>query len=253
MGLIEEVEETRSTNDDVTARAREGAAEGLWLRADRQTGGRGRQGRDWHSPAGNLHASTLVRVRQDDPPAPTLALVAGVALHEAASAYAPRQKLILKWPNDLLACFPAGPESQGSGAAGPLPSPGNMMPKLAGILLERAEDAVVIGIGVNLAHHPQDIGRPATSLAALAGTAPDPRAFLEVLADALARWLARWRGEGLSRIRRHWLAAAHPVGTALSTSAGEGLFDGLDETGALRLRLADGTVHVIHAGDIFLI
>ncbi len=112
---------------------------------------------------------------------------------------------------------------------------------------------MVIGIGVNLAHHPEDIGRPATSLAALTGAAPEPRAFLDILADAFSRWLGRWRTEGLSGIRSRWLEAAHPIGTALSTSAGDGLFDGLDETGALRLRLADGSTRVIHAGDVFLI
>jgi BirA family transcriptional regulator, biotin operon repressor / biotin---[acetyl-CoA-carboxylase] ligase len=227
---IIDVPETRSTNDDVAARAREGAPEGLWLRADRQSGGRGRQGRDWHSPAGNLYASTLVRLRPGDPLASSLALAAAVALHETVSAFAPERRFTIKWPNDLLC----------EGA------------KLAGILLERADDAVVIGIGVNLAHHPSELDRPATSLAALTGTAPEPRAFLEALADGFARWLGRWR-EWLARIRSQWLAAAHPIGTALSTSAGDGLFDGLDETGALRLRLADGSTRVIHAGDVFLI
>ena len=229
--LIEEVGETRSTNDDVLARARRGAPEGLWLRADRQSGGRGRQGRGWHSPAGNLYASTLVRLRAGDPPAPTLALVAGVALHETVSAFAPGQGIAIKWPNDLLA-----------GQA-----------KLAGILLEREEDAVVIGTGVNLAHHPLDLGRAATDLATLTGSAPGPGTVLDVLADSFARWLGRWRGEGLGPIRARWLEAAHPIGTALTTSVGDGLFDGLDETGALRLRLADGSARVIHAGDVFLI
>lgn len=205
--------------------------EGLWLRAERQTGGRGRQGRGWHSPSGNLYASTLVRVREDDPPAPTLALVAAVALHEVAAAHAPDQAVTIKWPNDLLA---------GSG-------------KLAGILLERFDDAVVIGFGVNLAGHPDKLDRPATSLVALIGTAPDPAVFAEMLAESFARWLSRWRTEGIAPIRARWLATAHSIGAALSTSQGEGLFDGLDETGALRLRLADGTVRVIHAGDVFLI
>ncbi len=229
--LIEEIGETRSTNDDVLARARGGAPEGLWLRADRQSGGRGRQGRDWHSPAGNLYVSTLVRLRAGDPPAPTLALVAAVALRETIAAFAPGQSIIIKWPNDLLAG----------------------QSKLAGILLEREADAVVIGIGVNLARHPDDLGRLATDLAALTGCAPEPRIFLEALVENFARWLGRWRGEGLRPIRAAWLDAAHPIGTALSTNVGEGLFDGLDETGALRLRLADGTSRVIHAGDVFLI
>lgn len=215
----------------MAAWAAEGAPDGSWLRADRQTGGRGRQGRDWHSPQGNLHASTLVRLQPSDPPAPTLALVAAVALHELCAALLPDRYVSIKWPNDILV-----------GGA-----------KLAGILLERRGDAVVIGMGVNLAHHPEGLPRPATSLAAAAGAAPEPAAFLEMLAESFARWLLRWRSEGLEPVRAAWLAAAHPVGTALSTSEGEGLFDGLDEDGALRLRLADGRSRVIHAGDVFLV
>lgn len=176
-----------------------------------------------------------MRLRGGDPPAPTLALVAAVALHETASAYAHGAEVRIKWPNDLLV-----------GGA-----------KLSGILLERQEDAVVIGFGVNLADHPDETTRPATSLRALLGTAPDPATFLEDLADAFARWLGRWRGDGLAPVRAQWLLAAHPPGTALSTHTAsgawvEGLFDGLDESGALRLRLADGSSHVIHAGDVFL-
>jgi BirA family biotin operon repressor/biotin-[acetyl-CoA-carboxylase] ligase len=152
-------------------------------------------------------------------------------LHEAASVFAPEADIRIKWPNDLLA-----------GSA-----------KLAGILLEREADAVIAGFGVNLAHHPEDTTRPGTSLAALTGSAPDPAGFAGTLAGAFEGWLARWRGEGLAPVRAAWLAAGHPIGTALSTSEGQGLFDGLDETGALRLRLPDGTRRLIHAGDVFLI
>lgn len=137
----------------------------------------------------------------------------------------------IKWPNDLL----AGPA------------------KLAGILLEREGEAVVIGFGVNLAHCPEGLDRPVTSLTAVAGSAAEPGAFLEMLAETFSRWLARWRGEGLAPVRRRWLAAAHPPGTALATPVGEGLFDGLAEDGALRLRLADGTVRTVNAGDVFLL
>src|SRR5689334_7206475 len=101
--MIRTVPETGSTNDDLAALARAGAPEGTWLRAERQTGGRGRQGRGWESPLGNLHASTLVRLAPGDPPAPTLALVAAVALREVAAAFAPGADLVIKWPNDLLA------------------------------------------------------------------------------------------------------------------------------------------------------
>jgi BirA family biotin operon repressor/biotin-[acetyl-CoA-carboxylase] ligase len=171
----------------------------------------------------------LVRVGPGDPPAPTLALVAAVALHEVIAIYAPGAQI--KWPNDLIF----------------------LNAKLAGILLEREGDAVVIGFGVNLAAYPEGLERPVTSLVDLAGMAPAPAAFVEILAESFARWLGRWRGEGLAPVRRAWLAAAHPPGTALSTNEGQGLFEGIDENGALRLRLADGTMRTIHAGDVFLL
>ncbi|MBW4329349.1 biotin--[acetyl-CoA-carboxylase] ligase [Stakelama sp. CBK3Z-3] len=232
--MIRTVGETGSTNADMAALAREGVAEGEWLRAERQTAGRGRQGRQWASETGNLYASTLVRLRASDPPAPTLGFVAAVALEEAVSAYLGEAKALLKWPNDLLV----------SGA------------KLSGILLERTGDAVIIGFGVNLAHHPMDLDRPATSLAAQ-GCDVAPELFLETLAESLSRWLVRWRGEGFESVRRRWLERAHPQGSALAARQGnevvEGLFAGIDAQGALLLRLADGTRHVIHAGDVFLI
>jgi BirA family biotin operon repressor/biotin-[acetyl-CoA-carboxylase] ligase len=225
--MLRFVAETGSTNDDLLALARGGAAEGLWLRAERQTRGKGRQGRVWQSPPGNLYASTLVRLREGDPPAPTLALVAAVALHEAATPHVAKGELRIKWPNDLLL----------DGA------------KLAGILLERGVDAVAIGFGVNLACEPESLDRPTARL----GEGVEPRQFLEALAEVFARWLGRWRGEGLAPVRDRWLAAAHPVGAALSTPEGDGLFDGLDASGALRLRRADGTIDIVHAGDVFLI
>lgn len=216
------------------AAAAHGAAEGDWLIADRQTAGRGRMAREWVSPAGNLYASGLVRLRPNDPAAATLAFVSAVALFDAVAVWSgPTQ---LKWPNDIMV-----------GGA-----------KLSGILLERAGNAVVVGFGVNLAVAPTDIGRPVTSLAAMADIPPEPVVFLEALTKSFALWLARWRGEGVAPIRSAWLERAHPVGTALianlpDDSRVSGLFDGLTDSCALRLRLADGQVRVIHAGDVFAI
>lgn len=216
----------------MAALARSGASEGLWLRAERQTQGKGRQGRAWASPEGNLYISTLVRVRPGEPSPATLALVAAVALEEAVALFGVPP--MLKWPNDLLV----------SGA------------KLSGILLERIDDAVILGFGVNLAHHPTDTDRPATSIAAHA-PAPDPEVFAETLAEIFARWLSRWR-DGIAPIRERWLARAHPIGTALTArladgTSVDGLFDGLTSDGALSLRLADGSHRAIHAGDVFLL
>lgn len=217
------------------ALAADGAGEGTWLRAERQTAGRGRLGRDWASPPGNLYASTLVRLRSGDPPAATLAFVAAVALDEVVSAYADPASLLLKWPNDLML----------DGA------------KLSGILLERSSEAVVIGIGVNLATHPTLGDRKTSSLAGAGFGAPDPGLFLADLAEAVERWLTIWR-RGLGAVLARWQDRAHPRGTALTVRLPggcerEGLFDGLDADGALRLRLAGGEIETIHAGDVFMV
>ena len=139
--MIHFVAETGSTSADLAARLRAGefVPEGDWLVADRQTGGRGRQGREWYDGAGNFMGSTVVQVRFGDPDPTSLALVAGLALWEAVSAVPAKAGTaalppgaMLKWPNDLMI-----------GTA-----------KLAGILLERVGEAVVVGIGVNLATAP---------------------------------------------------------------------------------------------------
>ncbi len=231
--LIHTVPETGSTNADLLAEAAaKSAPEGTWLRAERQVSGRGRLGRDWHSPAGNLYASTIVRLAPGDPEPASLALVTSVALCETALAWGGEGALFaLKWPNDLM----AGPA------------------KMAGILLERTGDAVVIGCGVNLAHHPEGLDRPTASFASLGLAPPDPAAFLEDLAPAFARWLRIWREQGLAAVRQRWLALAHPIGAPIATMGEQGLFDGLEADGALRMRRADGTVVVIHAGDVALL
>src|SRR3546814_12846456 len=110
-------------SSDLIALARDGAAEGLWLRAERQSAGRGRQGRAWASPAGNLYVSTIVRLRPTDPPAATLALVAAVAVEATVRLFLAGD-LALKWPHDLLL---GGPQ-------------------LAGLLLERADVAGALGL-----------------------------------------------------------------------------------------------------------
>jgi BirA family transcriptional regulator, biotin operon repressor / biotin---[acetyl-CoA-carboxylase] ligase len=234
--LIRTVAETRSTNEDMVAMAGEGAAEGSWLRAEQQSGGRGRMGRVWSSPPGNLYASTIVRILPGDPAAASLGFVAAVALAEVLSSLAPHILFEIKWPNDVLA----------SGA------------KLSGILLERSGDAVIIGIGVNLASHPDLPDRKTISLAKLTDQSVEPQSFIEELAACFARWLVRWRGEGLGTVIAAWEKQAHPIGTALSVNlpdgeALSGSYQGLDADGALRLRLANGTVRGIHAGDVFLV
>jgi BirA family transcriptional regulator, biotin operon repressor / biotin---[acetyl-CoA-carboxylase] ligase len=235
--IFEEVAQTGSTNADLILRVPLGAPESLWLRADAQDGGRGRMGRVWESPPGNLFASTIVRLRPLDPPAPSLAFIIALAVVDTIKQIAPHVEAIIKWPNDILSADGA---------------------KLCGILLERSGDAVIIGVGLNLVHHPEGLDRSVNDLAALGANCPHPQAVLEILANAFDIWLTRWRDTGLPVIFRAWQAGAHPVGTALSVNlpsgeVQEGLYAGLSDDGALQLRLADGSIRVIHAADVFLI
>ncbi|MBC2666386.1 biotin--[acetyl-CoA-carboxylase] ligase [Novosphingobium flavum] len=235
--MIEFIAETGSTNADLAARIERGEqlAEGHWLVADRQTAGRGRQGRAWFDGSGNFMGSTWVAASLGDPPLPSLALVAGLALHAASSEWLdPVHIAFLKWPNDLMI-----------GGA-----------KLAGILLERAGGGVVVGIGVNLAVAPAIDARETAALADY-GAEPERDHFAHTLAVAFGRELALWRSEGLAPLIARWLAAAHPPGTHLAVGEpGEipirGTFAGLDPQGALILDLADGTRQTIHAGEVRL-
>lgn len=234
--MINTVTETGSTNADLLAALREGEriGEGDWLVADRQTTGRGRQGREWFDGAGNFMGSTAVHLLPGDPPPASFALAVGLAVYEAILPMLPDPApLRLKWPNDIAF----------AGA------------KLAGILLEREGEALVVGIGVNLAQAPTIEGRATIALAELVPT-PDRDLFAKALAASFATELERWRSYGLDPLARRWQAAAHPSGTPLTVAPpGEppvtGAFDGLTEDGALRLRLADGSSRVMHAGDVF--
>ena len=205
--------------------------EGHWLVADRQTAGRGRLGRGWNDGQGNFMGSTVVHLTAGDPSPATLALVAGVALAKAVSALAPGLAFTLKWPNDLLV----------DGA------------KCAGILLERAGDAVVIGIGVNLVAAPDLPDRPTAALADR-GAALDRDHFADVLGIAMVDAVWTWRQEGIGSIIRAWLPFGHPPGTPLHVSEQgvDGVFDGLADDGALRLRRANGEIMLVHAGDVEL-
>jgi BirA family biotin operon repressor/biotin-[acetyl-CoA-carboxylase] ligase len=209
------------------------AIDGDWLVALVLSVGRGRHGRQWQSPAGNFHGSTLVTLGTLDPPAPSLSLVSGLALIEAAQTLAPNSDLILKWPNDLLL-----------GGA-----------KLGGILLERSGERVVAGFGVNLAAAPEIEDRLTAKLPC--DPLITPQAFAPVIAAAFARMLDTWRSLDTEAFANAWLSRAHPLGTPLSVHVAadekiSGVFDGIEPGGALRLRLADGSVRVMHAGDVSL-
>jgi BirA family biotin operon repressor/biotin-[acetyl-CoA-carboxylase] ligase len=183
------------------------------------------------SSAGNFYGSTLVDLRPGDAPAQTLSLIAGLALIEAVDVAVPGQALMLKWPNDLLLTGK----------------------KLAGILLERSGDRVVIGFGVNLSSAPELADRECASLSGRV----TPEAFAPLLAGSFERLLKLWRTSGPPLIAQAWLARAHPVGTPLRVHASSdeivsGRFDGIEPDGALRFRSEDGRLEIVRAGDVEL-
>jgi BirA family biotin operon repressor/biotin-[acetyl-CoA-carboxylase] ligase len=230
-----------STNAEAKRRADRGEPGPLWIWSARQSKGRGRAGREWTSQVGNLFASLLIRLNCPLPTASQLALVAGIAAYETVAkliAYEGRSGLLLKWPNDVLLSEE----------------------KVAGMLLENVagtknnNSVVVIGTGINLANHPENLPHPAISLAAY-GLTVSPGDALQVLAATTHEWLQRWaEGATFPTIRRAWLDRAGPTGRPLVVKLNgvetEGTYAGLDSEGALRLKTADGERR-INAGDVF--
>jgi BirA family biotin operon repressor/biotin-[acetyl-CoA-carboxylase] ligase len=228
-----------STNDEAKALARAGAPEGTLVWADEQTAGRGRRGRVWVSPPGNLYLSLVLRPDGSPSRAAQLSFVAALGLGDALAALGgPALMLRYKWPNDLLANDR----------------------KLAGILLESENassdrvDFVVVGLGVNIVFAPDGVEFPATSLAAegIAGvSAPE---VLGAFARHFAIWARRWRREGFAPVRAAWLARASGLGervrVRLERATLCGRFLDLDEDGALLLEDAQGRRRIA-AGVVF--
>lgn len=238
-GRIESFDEIDSTNSEATRRAVAGERGPLWISADVQTRGKGRMGRSWSTPSGNL-AATLLFVPDCPPQAlPQLSLLAGVAAFDGIASGAADEvpsSLRLKWPNDLLI-----------GTA-----------KLGGILVECANIAgttvAFVGIGINVAHAPPTPGRSVTSLLA-SGATTTPGQLLERIDRCMSACLGLWdRGAGFAEVRQAWTERAGPLGEAMSvnTDAGrlDGTYAGLDDDGALLMRDAEGHSRRITFGDV---
>jgi BirA family biotin operon repressor/biotin-[acetyl-CoA-carboxylase] ligase len=219
-----------STNDEVKdLAARLGAGEGTLVWADEQSGGRGRRGRVWVSPPGNLYCSVLLMPDVPLMRAAELGFVAALAIADLAKWAAPTADIRLKWPNDVLA----------NGA------------KISGILLEALEPkGVVLGLGVNISNAPEDTPYPAVALSKWNPGLTVPAA-LERLMENLWDLYSLWRTHGFLPIRDLWLASAkglgEPIEVRLEDRTLSGIFTGLDEQGALIL---DGATRIL-AGDVF--
>jgi BirA family biotin operon repressor/biotin-[acetyl-CoA-carboxylase] ligase len=227
-----------STNDEALALAASGETLPLWVTARRQLAGRGRQGAPWISEAGNLYASLLLARSFDLAQAAQLPLLTSLALHDALAAIlGPAARLGIKWPNDLLL----------------------NRRKIAGILAESkvladASPVIVVGCGVNCAHHPQATRHPATNLLA-EGYSVSPEELFAEFSRHMAGRLAVWDGgAGFGEIRNAWLDRATGLGETihvrLPRSTIDGVFAGLDAAGRLILRQASGE-RLVSAGELF--
>ncbi len=225
------VEETTSTNDDVRLAADQGEPDGFVLRANHQLSGRGRHGRVWNSPEGNLYTSILLRPNASHKNYGHYSFITALAIYDVVKASAPKSPVTLKWPNDVLV----------DGC------------KIAGILLEAGPDYLIIGIGLNVAQYPDDVRTAATSLDHI-GANISVETALDNLLAALGRWLDDYNDNGFLPIRNAWMLRAHKgeITVKLPNEKLDGMMLGVDEGGALRLGLADGTERVISSGEVFL-
>ncbi len=230
--------EIDSTNDEARRLIESGERGPLWIVAGRQTKGRGRLGRGWISPVGNLYASYVFGDLDEPRLAPQLGFVTGVAAMRALRASAGDRNFQLKWPNDMLL----------EGA------------KLGGILLEgvgagRAPLAI-IGVGVNVAQAPADLPYPARALSCLGQAAPSAEAVFTAFSDALCAVIDLWKGgENFAAIREEWLRSAAKLGesvrVAMTAETVEGRFETIDASGRMVLDTANGP-RIIEAGDVLV-
>lgn len=232
-------EEIDSTNQEARRRIEAGDHAPVWITAGRQTAGRGRRGRSWETVDGNLAATLLLTTTKSPIEAAQIAFVAALAVSDLIAAYIPRALVSLKWPNDTL-------------IAGR---------KVSGILVESgalgsAQIWLAVGMGVNLAHAPDNLERPVTALVEhLRRPPPSPLEALDILAHAMERWRALWEASGFEPIADAWSGRAHGLGercvARLPGESIEGIAEGLDPDGALRLRLDNQSLRRITAGDVF--
>ena len=236
------LDHTDSTNAEARRRVDAGETGPLWIVARRQTDGRGRRGRSWESQDGNLFATLMQLTRKLPAEAAQVTFVAALAIADLLDAWAPASLVTIKWPNDVM-------------LAGQ---------KASGVLVESGAHEsgglwLAVGIGINLVSAPEGTERPATALAHhLRGDAASPPS-IEVaaakLAEAFNVWMTRWETLGFQPILDAWRARTAgldgPAVARLGRETIEGRAEGVGPDGALKLRLADGSLRLISAGDVF--
>lgn len=234
--ILDSVDSTMSE----AARRADAIERPTWIMARRQTAARGRRGRGWAHPAGNLAATLIYRPYATPSEAARRSFLAANALFETLAIHVDRSRLSLKWPNDVLL----------NGG------------KVAGILLESAGhgpyvDWLSVGIGVNLSEAPKGVVNaafPPVSLRGEGGAEVDPEAFLTLLAGHFATQEGKLDRFGFARIREDWLRHAARLGETITADTGResvtGVFDTIDKDGNLVLITGKGP-RAIPAADIF--
>ena len=224
-----------STNDEARDLVAAGVSQGAVVWAESQTAGRGRHGRDWTSPPGNLYCSIILRPKVEPAHLPEIAFVAALAVRDAIAPALPADIPVeFKWPNDVL-------------AAGR---------KVSGILVEaeklpdEARTALIVGVGVNIVSAPREASYPATCISALT-RAPRVSRLLTSLVASLDRRVELWTRSGFAAIRQEWMDHAYGVGGSVTASSGiSGTFTGLDETGAIIIATKDGKQRRLVSGSV---
>lgn len=233
-------DDVTSTNDVAKELAANGSPSGLWVLANSQSQGRGRRGRLWVSDRGNFFASLYLQMDEKPEDWSQLSFVTALAVCEALREISPNPNdITLKWPNDVL-----------YGGK-----------KIAGLLLESSQQSktqkgeVIIGIGINLAHSPDDAPYETTSFLRENSHIILPSSFLPILVKHFDHYFRLWRSEGFNGIRKAWINRAFnlwkKVTVNLFDESFEGVFIGLSDVGGARIQMPDGAERHILAGDIF--
>ena len=228
-----------STSEEAKRRARRGETSAVWSAARQQNAGRGRLGRSWGSPVGNLFSTLLFPESGGLSMAARVPFAAGLAVRDTCEAVTPELGALLKWPNDVRV------RSQ----------------KISGILTETGETNgvvwIALGMGINLKHAPDGVDQAATSLIQEgAPSALTPDLLLDELRASVHRRIEQARLD-FSGLLEAWLAVAEGRGERVQAGPVqdriEGVFEGLAEDGGLILRLPDGAQRTIRAGDVDLV
>ncbi|MCC3860869.1 biotin--[acetyl-CoA-carboxylase] ligase [Pseudemcibacter aquimaris] len=226
-----------STNKEAIRQIDKGVGSGHWITSDEQVGGRGRGGREWVSKAGNLYSTLIYDTNKSLCHSAQLSFVTSLAVRDTVAAFVNSGDVKCKWPNDVLV----------DGA------------KISGILLETyskhgGPNLMIIGIGINVAHHPDNTLYPTTHINDKTDKPFGHFEVFHILAGKMAEWLHIWQEHGFPVIRDEWLKHAKGQGEMIKVRLPDqelnGRFVDLDSQGALKLDMGN-EIKLIHSGDVF--